>query len=157
MDLVKRGAFIAAIVLAFAVTACGGGESTPSATQSAAPSTTAPETASGTPSGTQEPLTLSGTVNPESVTVGETVTVTFTTAPNAIVGFQVVDPTGKTTVQASLNAHPDGTAVYKLTAAEPTGKWLVSAAAGRSILDLLKLQAAPTSGPNTVDVNFDVR
>ncbi len=158
MELVKRGAFIAPIVLAVALAACGGGENNaPSATHSAASSTAAAATASGTPSGTQAPLTLSATVSPESAAIGETVTVTFTTAPNAVIGFQVVDAAGKTTVQVSLTAHSDGTAVYKLTAAAPAGKWLVSAAAGRSVFDLLRLQAAPTAGPNTADVNFEVR
>ena len=154
MHLVSRGAFIAAIVLAAAIGACGGGEENP---PSATPSVSPSASPSGTPEGTLPPLTLSATVNPHSVVSGETVTVSFTSAPRAIIGFRVIDAAGDTVVEDTARAGADGIAEYELVATGAAGTWLLSAAAGRTILDLLRLQAAPVPGPNTADVSFEVR
>ena len=165
MSPALRASFIAMVLLAtfvLAVTlgACGGGEDEPSSTPLTSSPTTATESPSaetGTPEPSLPPLTLEASISPESVARGETATVTFTTEPRAIIGFQVVDAAGETIVQSTVTAGADGTAVYEIMAAEPPGTWTVSAGAGRTIIELLIMQANPVPGPNTADVTFEVR
>ena len=147
---------LAFIALAGVLGACGGGveQLSPTTAPAVSPS---PSTDTGTPRPSLPPLVLEASVTPESVAVGETATVTWRTAADALIGFEVVDAAGKTLVQSTAHAGTDGTATYDVTAAEPKGTWTVSAAAGRSIIDLLILQANPLPGPNTADVTLEVR
>jgi len=56
-----------------------------------------------------------------------------------------------------LTVGSDGIATYKQPIAGPQGTWRVEAAEGVTIQDLLRLQAAPTAGPETADATFEVR
>jgi hypothetical protein len=143
--------------LAFSV-ACGGGEekqsATPSPTISASP---APTTPAGTPTATGQ-LTLDiASVSPSTVHVGDRVTVTFSTRAHAVIGLQVVDGAGDTVAQDMVTVGSDGKAPYDFVAQGSPGSWLISAAAGATIEDLLRLQASPVPGPNTVDRTIEVQ
>lgn len=134
--------------------ACGGGASTtPTPSPSHAPSVTA--TPSPTATG---PLTLDVTsLLPSTVHTGDAVTVVFQTRAGAVIGLEVIDGAGNVVAQQQLTASSDGSAPFQFTANGTTGTWTISAAAGATIADLLKLQASPVSGSNTVDRSFQVQ
>lgn len=144
-----------AIITVASIAACGGGSSseTPTPSASEAPTTTA--TAAPTSAG---PLTLSiGSIEPDPASMGDTVTVTFITRPTAVIGLEVIDGGGNIVAQDQLTAGSNGSAVYSFDASGDAGTWTVSAAAGATVQDLLKLQASPVAGPNTADGQFEVQ
>lgn len=157
MRLTLYGIALLSLLLA-SVAACGGGaekpSATPSATISASPSPTAPATTP--PSGGELTLDVAS-VAPSAVHVGDTVTVTFVTRARAVIGLQVIDGAGNTVAQEMVTAGSDGKAPYDFVAEGAPGSWLVSAAAGATIEDLLRLQASPVPGPNTVDRTIEVQ
>jgi hypothetical protein len=85
------------------------------------------------------------------------VTVTFVTRAGAFIGLQVIDAEGNTVGQQMVTAGSDGKALYDFVAQGAPGSWLISAAAGATIDDLLRLQASPVPGPNTVDRTIEVQ
>ena len=152
---------LAAVVLS----ACGGEEAAPTPTTAPtvsptrAPATTSPAASPAVSSPTPgAPLILTiSSISPAPAKVGDQVTVIFETRPGAVIGFQITDSGGKIVVQTMLTVGSDGTATYKQPIAGPQGTWRVEAAAGTTIQDLLRLQAAPTAGPETADATFEVR
>ncbi len=84
-------------------------------------------------------------------------TILFKTQPGAVIGFEITDPQARTVAQTMVTAGRDGTASYRQTAEAVPGTWRVEAAAGATIQDLLRLQAQPTSGPETADATFEVQ
>lgn len=165
--LIRKGlfaslAFAVLVVASMLFAACGGGgeaSPTPSVKPSESAGPTSPAAASPTPAGSPAPppvLTINS-VSPDPAKVGDKVTVTFKTEPSAMIGFQITDPNGQIAIQMQAQAGADGIATYDYTVSGATGKYLVEAAAGRSIADLLMLQIRPTTGPNTADATFQVQ
>ncbi len=143
------------------LSACGGEEATPTPTArpTQAPATPSPAASPATPTpapGTPLTLTISS-ISPTPAKIGDQVTVTFTTQPEAVIGFQITDSQGKTVAQTMVPADSDGTATYTQAIAGPQGTWRVEAAAGATAQDLLRLQAAPTPGPETANATFEVQ
>jgi hypothetical protein len=137
--------------------ACGGGEE-PSPTVS--PSVTFPGSATppvSTPTATGEFTLTIDSIEATTVRLGDTVTVTFATRPRAVIGLQVVDGEGSLVVQDIFTAGSDGKAPFDFVAEGAAGQWAISAAAGATLTDLLRLQASPVPGPNTVDRLIEVR
>jgi hypothetical protein len=91
------------------------------------------------------------------VRLGDTVTVTFATLPRAVIGLQVLDGEGNLVAQEMLTAGSDGSAPFDFIAEGAAGQWMISAAAGATQADLLRLQASPVPGPNTVDRVIEVQ
>ena len=153
-------AAILVLVAAALLEACGDGEKTaPTQTASQPPSTPTATASAATPATTPgAPLTLTiASILPKPAKVGDSVTITFETRAGAVIGFQITDPQGQTAAQTLVTAGSDGTATYELTIDGPPGTWLVEAAAGASIADLLRLQASPSPGPQTADATFEVQ
>lgn len=143
------------------LSACGGEEATPTPTArpTQAPATPSPAASPATPTpapGTPLTLTISS-ISPTPAKIGDQVTVTFTTQPEAVIGFQITDSQGKSVAQTLVPVGSDGTATYALPIAGPQGTWRVEAAAGATAQDLLRLQAAPTPGPETANATFEVQ
>jgi hypothetical protein len=140
--------------------ACGDDEepgTTPAPTL--APTATATAASDAIPTSAPDtPLTLSvSSVSPDPAQVGDEVTITFETQPTAVIGLQIKDPQGQTVVQTQLTAGSDGTATFKDVLQGPTGTWLVEAAAGATVQDLLALQMAPTPGPHSAEATFEMQ
>jgi hypothetical protein len=143
--------------LVLGAAACGGGEEASPTPSSTASATASPTAAATTPPATGE-LTLDiSSVSPSAIHVGDTVTVTFVTRAGAFIGLQVIDAEGNTVGQQMVTAGSDGKALYDFVAQGAPGSWLISAAAGATIDDLLRLQASPVPGPNTVDRTIEVQ
>ncbi len=156
MRLVLCGIAILSLLLT-AVSACGGDEE-PSPTVS--PSVSFPGSVTPsvtTPAATGELTLAIASIEPGSVLLGDTVTVTFATRPSAVIGLQVVDGEGNVVAQQMLTAGSDGSAPFDFVAEGTAGQWMISAAAGATLADLLRLQASPVSGPNTVDRVIEVQ
>jgi ABC-type glycerol-3-phosphate transport system substrate-binding protein len=144
--------------------ACGGGEesgATPVPTE--VPTATTPEptvepteTAPTSAAGAELTLSISS-ISPDPAQVGDEVTIIFETQPTAVIGLQIIDPQGQTVVQTQLTAGSDGTATFKQALDGPTGTWMVDAAAGATVADLLALQVAPTPGPYSADATFEMQ
>ncbi len=143
----------------------GGGSATSTATtptQTRATSSPAASPTAGTPApGTQTPggqitLTISS-ISPNPAKVGDQLTITFKTQPGNVIGFQITDSQGSTVAQNLVTAGSDGMATFTQTISGPTGTWDVQGAAAASVNDLLRLQAAPTAGPETADATFQVQ
>ena len=153
--------FLVSALAVVLLSACGGEEAnpTPTARPTRAPVTPSPAAspATATPApGTQLTLTISS-VSPNPAKIGDQVTVTFRTQPAAVIGFQITDSQGTIVAQTMATAGSDGMATYNQAIAGPQGTWLVEAAAGATIQDLLRLQAAPTPGPEAADATFEVQ
>jgi hypothetical protein len=152
------------LVIALAIvllSACGGEEAspTPTARPTQAPATSSPAASPAVPTlapGTPVTLTIAS-ISPTPAKIGDQVTVTFKTQPGAVVGFQITDSQGKSVAQTLVLVSSDGTATYTLAITGPQGTWRVEAAAGATIDDLLRLQAAPTPGPETATATFEVQ
>ena len=144
------------------LSACGGEEATPTPTArpTQAPATPSPAAslAAATPTpGTPLTLTISS-ISPTPAKIGDQVTVTFRTQPEAVIGLQITDSQGETVAQTMVIVDSDGTATYTTQAISgPQGTWRVEAAAGATVEDLLQLQAAPTPGPETANATFEVQ
>lgn len=152
---------IAALLLGtLLLSACDNGDDNGSA-QTAEPT----EEPTATPTSSEEPapdsdapITLSiTTITPDPAAPGDEVAITFETAPLASIGLQITDSEGNLAAQSSLTAGADGTATFDLTVDDPTGTWLVEAAAGATIEDLLALQLAPVPGPHSAEASFEVQ
>lgn len=135
--------------------ACGDDEEaqvSPSPGAAATPSATTPA-----PATTPAELTLEITsVFPEQARLGDEAFVTFETAPDAVIGFTILDGAGQTAAQDNVTAGSDGVATYSLVLSGAKGTWLVQAAAGATINDLLRLQASPVGGAYSDDFSFVV-
>ena len=150
MRLVLCGIAILSLLLT-AVSACGGDEEpSPTAPGSATPSIT-------TPAATGELTLAIDSIEPSTVRLGDTVTVTFASLPRAVIGLQVLDGAGNLVAQEMLTAGSDGSAPFDFVAEGAAGQWMISAAAGATLADLLRLQASPVPGPNTVDRVIEVQ
>ena len=156
MRLVLCGIAILSLLLT-AVSACGGDEE-PSPT--ASPSVSVPGSATPSitaPAATGELTLAIESIEPSTVRLRDTVTVTFATRPRAVIGLQVVDGEGNLVAQEMLTAGSDGSAPFDFVAEGTVGQWMISAAAGATLADLLRLQASPVPGPNTVDRLIEVQ
>jgi ABC-type glycerol-3-phosphate transport system substrate-binding protein len=158
-------AIIAALLLsALLLSACGDGDEDGDA-QTATPTEEPVATATATPTSTEEPtpdsdgtITLSITsVSPDPAAPGDEVAIVFETAPGAEIGLQVTDSEGNTVAQTQLTAGPDGIATYHHIVDVPAGAWLVEAAAGATVQDLLALQLNPVAGPHSDEASFEVQ
>lgn len=140
------------------LSACGG--ASPTATPTKAPPT-APSTAVVSPVPTLAPgtpLTLEiSSISPNPARVGDQVTITFKSRPGALIGFEITAPKDQSVVQTAVTVGSDGTATYKQQVQGPKGTWQVDATAGASLQDLLRLQTAPTPGPNSASATFEVQ
>lgn len=142
------------------LSACGdddGEGQTPEPTEG--PTATATATATPTPdSDPDATITLSITsVTPDPAAPGDEVAIVFETAPDAVIGLQVTDSEGNTVAQTQLTAGPDGIVTYHHIVDVPAGTWLVEAAAGATVQDLLALQLNPVAGPHSDEASFDVQ
>ncbi len=154
------GGILLALLSMTLLTACGGGEQTPSRTaaSSMSPSTATAVSQASPGSTAVSQLTLAITsISPSPAKSGERITIMFKTQPAALIGLQITDANGRIVTQSMVVAGSDGTAIFQDTLKGPPGKWLVEAAAGLGITDLLRLQASPTSGPETADSPFEVQ
>jgi hypothetical protein len=135
---------------------CGGNEE---AKVSATPGVTGtPLATSPAPATSPAEITLQiPSVVPSPAHLGEEAVVTFKTAPGAIIGFTILDGAGQIAAQTNVTAGADGIATYGLVLTGAKGTWLVQAAAGATIDDLLRLQASPTAGPYSADFSFEVQ
>jgi len=152
------------LVIALAVvllSACGGKEAAPTLTARPTQATATPSPAASPATATPAPgarLTLTiSSISPNPAKIGDEVTVTFRSQPEAVIGFQITDSQGTIVAQTMATAGSDGTATYKQPIEGPHGTWRVEAAAGATIQDLLRLQAAPTPGPETADGTLEVQ
>jgi hypothetical protein len=150
--------------IALLLAACGNGDEDGDA-QTAGPTEEPTAAATATPTSTEEPtpdsdgtITLSITsVSPDPASPGDEVAIVFETAPDALIGLQITDSEGNTVAQTQLTAGPDGIATYQHIVDVPAGTWLVEAAAGATVQDLLALQLNPVAGPHSDEASFEVQ
>lgn len=157
-NLVRPTLIVAAVVSVALLSACGGSSSatvTPSPT--IVPTASQAATPAGSPAASGQVTLKIDSITPNPAAADATVTVTYTTQADNVIGLQVVDGGGNITTQEQLTAGSDGKAVYSFTAHGQAGTWTISAAAGRTLGDLLALQAHPAAGPNTADGTFVVQ
>jgi hypothetical protein len=149
---------IAIIIFLFAIAAsCGDDDDASSDATPTVPPTSSPAPAATTAAPSGEITLDVESVEPEAVQLGDTVTVTFVTSPGAVIGLRVFDGEGSVVSQDQLTAGDDGRAPYDFVAEGAVGTWLVSAAAGATVQDLLALQASPVPGPYSVDQEIEVQ
>jgi hypothetical protein len=149
---------IAIIIFLFAIASgCGDDDDSSSDATPTIPPTSSPTAAATTPATSGEITLDVESVEPATVMLGDTVTVTFVTSPGAVIGLRVLDAEGSVFSQDQLTAGDDGRAPYDFVADGAAGTWLVSAAAGATVQDLLALQASPVPGPYSVDQEIEVQ
>lgn len=149
---------VAIIIFILAIAAsCGDDDDSSSDATPTVPPTSSPGPAATTAAPSGEITLDVESVEPAAVMLGDTVTVTFVTSPGAVIGLRVLDAEGSVVSQDQLTAGEDGKAPYDFVAEGAAGTWLVSAAAGATVQDLLALQASPVPGPYSVDREIEVQ